>query len=80
MMQTGLGKRLTFRNLGFSADTLTTRLRSRDFGSPDQWLTKCQADVVFAFFGYNESFDGEAGLEDYRKQLSDFVKKSDSPR
>ena len=65
---------LTFRNLGFSADTLTTRLRSKDFGTPDQWLTRCEADVVFAFFGYNESFAGEEGLPQFRRELDDFIK------
>src|SRR5262249_31322524 len=44
---------LVFRNLGFSGDELTLRLRSANFGSPEQWLTACKADVVFAFFGYN---------------------------
>src|SRR5947199_6087022 len=29
---------LVIRNLGFSGDELTTRLRSMDFGTPDQWL------------------------------------------
>ena len=47
---------LVFRNLGFSADTLITRPRSQNFGTPDEWLTKVKADVIFAFFGYNESF------------------------
>src|SRR5262249_22737859 len=42
---------LTFRNLGFSGDELTLRLRSAGFGSPDDWLTRTKADVVFAFFG-----------------------------
>src|SRR5262245_9920275 len=65
---------LTYRDLGFSGDELTLRLRSADFGSPDQWLTKCQADVVFAFFGYNESFAGPAGLDKFKKDLADFVK------
>src|SRR5438045_1201274 len=37
---------LVVRNLGFAGDTLTTRLRSANFGTPDEWLTKCQADVV----------------------------------
>src|SRR5688500_17596358 len=46
---------LVFRNLGFSGDELTLRLRSAGFGSPDEWLTKTKADVIFAFFGYNES-------------------------
>src|SRR5271170_8120688 len=45
---------LVFRNLGFSGDEVTTRLRSQGFGSPDEWLTKTKTDVVFAFFGYNE--------------------------
>src|SRR5438874_11476971 len=31
---------LVFRNLGFSGDELTLRLRSSNFGSPNDWLTK----------------------------------------
>src|ERR1700741_4006421 len=38
---------VVIRNLGFSGDELTLRLRSESFGSQDHWLTKCQADVVF---------------------------------
>jgi hypothetical protein len=30
---------LTIRNLGYSGDELTLRLRSMDFGTPDQWLS-----------------------------------------
>src|SRR4030095_12416156 len=30
---------LVIRNLGFSGDELTTRLRSMDFGKPDEWLS-----------------------------------------
>ena len=29
---------LVFRNLGFSGDELKLRLRSMDFGTPDEWL------------------------------------------
>lgn len=65
---------LVIRNLGFSGDELSIRLRSADFGSPDAWLTRVGADVVFAFFGYNESFAGEAGLEKFRADLRDFLK------
>src|SRR5262245_28827000 len=54
---------LVIRNLGFSGDELTLRLRSQDFGSPDRWLGITKADVVFAFFGYNESYAGPAGLD-----------------
>jgi putative heme-binding domain-containing protein len=65
---------LVIRNLGFSGDELTLRLRSASFGTPDEWLTKIKADVVFAFFGYNESFAGEAGLEKFKKDLEAFIK------
>src|SRR5262249_2874857 len=54
---------LTIRNLGFSGDELTLRLRSASFGSPDHWLGFTKADIVFAFFGYNESFAGAEGAE-----------------
>jgi len=90
---------LTIRNLGYSADELTTRLRSMDFGTPDQWLqgeapipqqnklnadapvrknrfelTGTQADVIFAFFGCNESFAGEPGLPKFKADLEAFIK------
>lgn len=64
---------LTIRNMGFSGDELTVRLRSSNFGSQDDWLTRTQADVVFAFFGYNESFAGEAGLPKFREDLKRFI-------
>jgi glucose/arabinose dehydrogenase/lysophospholipase L1-like esterase/plastocyanin len=66
--------KLVFRNLGFSGDELTVRLRSEGFGSPDDWLKKEQADVIFAFFGYNESFKGVDGLPQFRKDLDEFIK------
>ena len=44
------------------------------FGSPDEWLTKVQADVIFAFFGFNESFQGKAGLEKFKADLDSFLK------
>ncbi|MFT7510819.1 MAG: azurin [Candidatus Omnitrophota bacterium] len=47
---------LVIRNLGFSADEIKTRPRSAEFGSPDRWLDETGSTVVFAFFGYNESF------------------------
>src|SRR5262245_30388342 len=47
---------LVFRNLGFVGDEVTTRHRSENFGSPDDWLKRAEADVILAFFGFNESF------------------------
>ena len=41
---------------------------------PDQWLHHLKADTIVAFFGYNESFDGKAGLANYEAELDAFVK------
>ena len=65
---------LVFRNLGFSADEVVTRPRSENFGTPTDWLTRAQADVVFAFFGFNESFKGAEGLPKFRADLDKFIK------
>jgi putative heme-binding domain-containing protein len=65
---------LVFRNLGFNGDELTVRLRSAGFGSPDEWLNSTKADVIFAFFGYNESFAGPEGLDKFKKDLDQFIK------
>ncbi|RME94023.1 MAG: azurin, partial [Verrucomicrobia bacterium] len=64
---------LVFRNLGYAGDELNMRLRVRDFGSPDEWLTRTRADVVWAFFGFNESFRGEAGLPGFKNELRRYV-------
>ena len=64
---------LTFRNLGFPGDELKTRNRSDNFGSPDQWLTKVEADVVFCFFGYNEALRGPEALDQFRTDLAALI-------
>lgn len=37
-------------------------------------LTNTKADVIFAFYGYNESFAGEAGLVKFKADLEAFIK------
>jgi len=81
---------LVIRNLGFSGDEIATRLRSKNFGTPDEWLSaqptpiggyqenrfegvNTKADVIFAFFGYNESYAGAAGLDTFKQQLTDWI-------
>lgn len=39
------------------------------FPTPDEWLTTLEADVVLGFFGYSESFNGPAGLENFKGEL-----------
>ncbi|APZ92839.1 PVC-type heme-binding CxxCH protein [Fuerstiella marisgermanici] len=64
---------LVVRNLGYSADEVRFRPRSLDFGTPDQHLTMQQADVILAFFGFNESFAGPKGLPTFKAELEAFV-------
>lgn len=44
------------------------------FETEDQWLSRLKADVIIAFFGYNESFQGQQGLENYKAELDAFIK------
>ena len=68
------GHDLVVRNLGFPADELTIRLRSANFGTPDQWLTTTRTNVVFAFFGGNEAHAGREGLDKFKSDLDGFIK------
>ena len=43
------------------------------FPTEDEWLTNLGADIIIAFFGYNESFEGKAGLENYKSELHAFI-------
>ena len=65
---------LVFRNLATAADEVTTWHRSESFGTRDQWLTRVKADVIFAFYGFNESFKGEAGLTKFKTDLDKLLK------
>ena len=42
--------------------------------TPDQWLGHLKADTIIAFFGFNSSFNGPAGLENFKGELSGFIK------
>jgi mono/diheme cytochrome c family protein/glucose/arabinose dehydrogenase len=41
--------------------------------TPDQWLERLKPDILLAFFGYNESFAGVEGLENFKAELSAFI-------
>ena len=73
-------QRLTVRNLGWSADTVSLQPRPLDFGSMERHLEDLEVDTVFAFFGFNESFDGPAGLSDFERDLEGFVRRVRSRR
>jgi mono/diheme cytochrome c family protein/glucose/arabinose dehydrogenase len=44
------------------------------YESPFDWITRHKADIIIAFFGYNESFKGAEGLENYKAELDAFIK------
>jgi len=50
------------------------------FPSEDEWLTDLEADIILAFFGYNESFQGEAGLQNYKDELHAFIEHTKSQK
>jgi len=68
------GRQVRFRNLSASGDRPNSYPRSSGIPSITTYLQQVKADVVFAFFGYNESFDNKP--EDYQKQLVDFVRRT----
>ena len=68
---------LVFRNHGFSGDKVNSRPRNKGFINPHDYLKISKADVIIAFWGYNESFDNNPAsfaqelmkwIDDTRKQ------------
>ena len=43
------------------------------FETPDEWMTRLKTDIILAFFGYNESFEGQAGLDNFIGELDAFI-------
>lgn len=64
---------LTIRNLSWSADTPDLQPRPDNFADLEQHLLHEQADIIFAAFGFNESFAGDEGMEAFRRALMQFV-------
>ncbi len=63
---------LTVRNLGYSGDQVHYRPRSHEgFGSADSHLARLKANVIFSFFGYNESYEDKP--EDFKLQLKAWI-------
>jgi azurin len=67
------GLELRIRNISWSADEVDLQPRPDNFGSMEQHLTVQKADVIFAAFGYNESFAGPAGITEFKDRVSQRV-------
>ncbi len=63
--------KIVFRNHGFSGDRVNERPRNRGFIDPHEYLTISEADVILAFFGYNESYDDDP--ESYKNELLKWI-------
>ncbi|NQD69382.1 c-type cytochrome [Sphingobacterium shayense] len=48
------------------------------FPTEDEWISNLKADIILGFFGYNESFKGESGLENFKGELSAFIDHSNA--
>ncbi len=73
-------KELVVHNLGWSADELTLRPRSKGFEDHGHTLHDEKPDVVIAAFGFNESFGGKEGLPKFKKDLETFLRETTSTK
>ncbi len=69
------GMNVRFRNMSFSGDMVNKRPRSQGFTNDAEYLQHVAPDVVFGFYGYNESFAGPGGAEAYRAEMVKWVER-----
>jgi putative membrane-bound dehydrogenase-like protein len=70
-------RELKFRNFARPADAVNDRQRPSSYTFLDDPMRAFGPDTLLCFFGFNESFDGEAGVEkfraDYNKLLEEIA-------
>jgi hypothetical protein len=66
-------KKLTIRNLGWSADEVGVRSRPLNFPTQDEFLSEHKADVIIACYGLNEAFKGPDSLNSFKEQLKTYL-------
>ena len=64
---------LIVRNLAWPADTPELQPRPANFADQEQHLRHEKIDVIFAGYGFNESFAGPEGLAEFRTSLTRYV-------
>ena len=69
-------QQVRFRTMSISGDRPDSFPRSSGQISMPAYLQLVKPDVVFGFFGYNESFAGVQQAGEYKQKLLDFVKKT----
>lgn len=69
------GLNVRFRNMSFSGDVVNNRPRNQGFTNDADYLQLVGPDVVFIFYGYNESFAGQGGADTYRADLAKLIER-----
>ncbi|WP_197454820.1 PVC-type heme-binding CxxCH protein [Stieleria varia] len=69
------GMNVSFRNMSFSGDMVNKRPRNQGFTNDAEYLQHVGPDVVFTFYGYNESFAGPGGADAYQGELVKLVQR-----
>lgn len=69
---------LVMRNFSWSSDEVDLQPRPDNFATVSQHLTREKADVIFASFGYNESFGGTEKLEAFKERLAKWIETTKS--
>ena len=64
---------LVLRTLAWPGDELTVQPRPEAFGDLHQHLAAQKADVIFAAYGFNESFRGAEALPQFERDLAQFI-------
>ena len=64
---------LSFRNLSVCGDQVAKRPRSDKVPLPVEMLALCKPDAIWCFFGYNESFQGQPGLEKFKADYAAMI-------
>lgn len=66
---------LMVRNLAWSGDSIGVQPRPLNLADLEQHLTYEKVDVIFAAFGFNESFAGAEGLPGFKRDLGAYLAK-----
>ncbi len=73
LQQAHPAQKLVVRTLAWSADEVDLMPRPDNFGTLNQHLKVQQADVIFAAFGFNESFAGAEKIAAFKQRLTALV-------
>tara|TARA_B100001093_G_scaffold475196_2_gene500586 strand:+ start:9489 stop:12764 length:3276 start_codon:yes stop_codon:yes gene_type:complete len=64
---------LRIRNFSWSADEVDLQPRPDNFATVSQHLAHEKIDIIFAAFGFNESFGGAAKVEEFKNRLRAYL-------